>query len=273
MADIIKLPPICNLVGILGCSVPSGEQGKVCGNRIVAAHGDGSLGSINISNRTYVSGPFDKLVALLSLGHQVDDCSLVIEESPFSRRDYRPPSRAGGSEDELFRRYQLEVSSDGVVSLHGDCRCRRVDIGNGVHIARPVDKVVALFSRSRQGNYCAAVIGKSILARRGHLATICAIHCKVVAQPSKIGDYTLRLIHSDGGYGRVRVGDVGAGTLNELLTLVRHSLQRDYCSIGESPTTGDDHPTASTTGGGEIPFNAAAAAGTTITACYPANQC
>src|SRR4030042_4438197 len=88
MADIIKLPPICNLVGILGCSVPSGEQGKVCGNRIVAAHGDGSLSSINISNRTYVSGPFDKMVAQLSICHQVNHRAAVISESPLARRGY-----------------------------------------------------------------------------------------------------------------------------------------------------------------------------------------
>jgi hypothetical protein len=73
---------------------------KVGGDRVVAAHSDGGGGGIiNSGNGADVASPVDKLISLLSLGHQVDHVTFVIGIRPrLSRGGYRSSSGTGDSE-------------------------------------------------------------------------------------------------------------------------------------------------------------------------------
>ena len=79
---------------------------KFGGDKVVVVHGEGGFGSLDIGDGVHIASPVDKAVALFSLGHQVDHCSLVIAGSPLSRGRDRT---AGGT-------------GDGEVIL--GCRCR-----------------------------------------------------------------------------------------------------------------------------------------------------
>ena len=167
ITDIMKLVPIRNLIGISLCPTPSREWSEVSHDGVVAIHGDGGCGIINIGNGAHIARPVDKAVASTWSGHQVDHCSLVIGRSPFSRGGYRPAIGAG--DGEVI--YCHKVGCDGVVSIHGDGGCGIINIGNGAHIARPVDKAVASTWSGHQVDHCSLVIGGSPFSRGGNPTT------------------------------------------------------------------------------------------------------
>ena len=75
---------------------------KVRRDGIVVVHGDGGRGTITIGDGAHIASLVDKAIALLSLGHQVDHCCLVIGKHPLSRGGDRPSSGAGDG-DVIYR--------------------------------------------------------------------------------------------------------------------------------------------------------------------------
>jgi hypothetical protein len=65
----------------------------------------------------------------------------------------------------------LQVGAHSVLSVHDNGRCGITSIRDVIHIANPVDEVVALIPARRQVDHCSFQIGKSPLSRRRYPVT------------------------------------------------------------------------------------------------------
>jgi len=61
----------------------------------------------------------------------------------------------------LLLSFLLKISDDGIVVVYGDGSCGVINVGDGTHIASPVDKTVAADGTSHQVNHCSTVICES----------------------------------------------------------------------------------------------------------------
>jgi len=69
---------------------------KISSDSVVSVHGDG--GGVDISDGVHIASPVDKLVASISLGHQVEHRFFSLGKSPLSKDGYRATGGAGGGE-------------------------------------------------------------------------------------------------------------------------------------------------------------------------------
>ena len=84
-------------VGGGGNEAPKGWF-KVGGDFVVALHGDGSDGILDVGDGADIASPVDKPVAFLRLSYQIDLCPIGVCESPFARGGYITSSGAGDGE-------------------------------------------------------------------------------------------------------------------------------------------------------------------------------
>jgi len=72
----------------------------------------------------------------------------------------------------------LKVGGDFVVALHGDGGL--LNIGNGAHIIRPVDKAVALFNLGHQLDHLTLETVKRAFPRDGYSTPSGAVHSYII---------------------------------------------------------------------------------------------
>jgi len=71
---------------------------EIGGYGVVVTHSDGRVSSIHIGNGTHITAPLHKLIALISLRHELNHVLIAISNGPFSGGSYRPPVCAGDSQ-------------------------------------------------------------------------------------------------------------------------------------------------------------------------------
>ena len=85
---------------------------KVGGDKVVAVHGDGCRGSVDIGDGSHIASPVGKAVAIVGGSHQVDHCSLVIDKYSLSRFGHLAAFGAGDDED-VFLYFLLREEDSG----------------------------------------------------------------------------------------------------------------------------------------------------------------
>src|SRR4030042_2061160 len=121
---------------------------------------------MNIGDGAHVTGPFDKPVASIRSGHQVNYRSFIVGKHSLTGLGYRAPFRAEDGDGEVIQRHK--VGRDGTVAVHGDGGLSAIDIFDGAHIASPVDKSAASIWSRHEVNYRSSVIGKHSLTGCGY---------------------------------------------------------------------------------------------------------
>ena len=72
-------------------------------------------------------------------------------ECPFTGADYRATSGAGYQQQcHGFGMPRLKIGSDGVGAIHGDGGRGGIDIGDGIYVTGPLDKLVAFVRLSNE---------------------------------------------------------------------------------------------------------------------------
>ena len=182
------------------------EPLKVSSDGVAAVHGDGGGGIIDIGDGSHIAGPVDKAITTNRSRHQIHYCPSPITESPLAGASYRTTRCAGDSQAVLDWWNDLEVGCDGVVTIHGNGGGRGIDVGNGAHVAGPVDKLVNTCWSRYQVDYGAGVICKRPLARSTHRTARAAGDGQAVL----IGRYGRTLLEVGGdGYILSRHGEGG----------------------------------------------------------------